>query len=278
MGKCVKIVTDECNEEVLLIATATSDLIRSFGSSRLTLESFPPQANFDSGDVQRLKECAEWADSVIAIERPGPNSDGEYKTMKGISMDHLVAPLEDIIGYRMNLPGNIISDFNNIDADGDVDVESKEKPINYSFLSIGIGDGGNEIGMGKVYDKIINSSSIPLGKDIACVVATKYLLTSSVSNWGGYAVAAALCIHHIRSQSQFHSPSIYRQFRRDSVSKYIVSPETEVKICTSMVESGARDGVSGQMEVSVDGMPFSVSIQVLNDLVILCLSESIVWS
>eukprot|EP01040_Poterioochromonas_malhamensis_P016454 gene16454-18669_t len=52
-------------------------------------------------------------------------------------------------------------------------------------------DGGNEVGMGKVYDKII-ASKIMNGKDIACVVSANHLIISSVSNWGGYALAAAI--------------------------------------------------------------------------------------
>jgi len=301
-------VTDECNEEVMLVAAAASGLIQSFGSSRVTLESFPPQANFDTGDIERLKECADWASAVIAIERPGPNYNGEYKTMRGKSMDHLVAPLEDIIGYRMNLPGNIISESdNNIDDDVDENVTfvSKEtvldgddanqltttttatchQIINQSFLSIGVGDGGNEVGMGKVYDKILASSTIPLNNEIACVVATTYLLTSSVSNWGGYAIAAALCIHHIRLQLQSPSSSNsnhhhhhHQTIIRDSVARFIVSEDTETNICTTMVEAGARDGVSGQMKVSVDGMDWNISLQVLRDLVSLCTLDSIDWS
>lgn len=288
MGKSVMIVTDECNEEVLLMAAAASGLTRSFGSSRLSLESFPPQISFNKEDAHRLKECADWASAVVAIERPGPNCNGEYKTMRGKSMDHLVAPLEDIIGYRMNLPGNIISEMDELDAsemqlDNAASLESDGSilNINHSFLSIGIGDGGNEVGMGKVYDKIIGSDKIPLSNEIACVVATTYLLTCSVSNWGGYAIAAALCAKHIHSHvasqttlAPTKKPSV---LIRELTAKFIVSEDVETKICTSMVEAGARDGVSGEMEVSVDGMSWDTSLRVLKDLVTLCISDSMKW-
>jgi len=59
-------------------------------------------------------------DVVIAIERPGPAADGSYYTMKGLKMDPLIAPLERLF----------------------------QKPI--MARRIAIGDGGNEVGMGKV--------------------------------------------------------------------------------------------------------------------------------
>ena len=52
------------------------------------------------------------------------------------------------------------------------------------------GDGGNEVGMGKVYPQLI-SSTITNAALIGCVVPTDHLLVCSVSNWGGYALAAA---------------------------------------------------------------------------------------
>jgi hypothetical protein len=44
--------------------------------------------------------------------------------------------------------------------------------------------------MGKIYDKVV-SSAITNAAQIACVVPTDHLLVCSVSNWGGYALAAA---------------------------------------------------------------------------------------
>ena len=58
------------------------------------------------------------------------------------------------------------------------------------FNPEGIGDGGNELGMGKVKDII--HRDIPNGPTIACAITSGYLLTAGVSNWGGYALATAL--------------------------------------------------------------------------------------
>lgn len=59
-----------------------------------------------------------------------------------------------------------------------------------SRTSTGIGDGGNECGMGKVVDAV--RAHIPRGDTIACVVPADNLLAVGVSNWGGWALAAAV--------------------------------------------------------------------------------------
>src|SRR5262249_7000446 len=57
------------------------------------------------------------------------------------------------------------------------------------LTTIGIGDGGNEIGMGKVPWEVIRGN-IPGGGLIACRVPTDYLIVCGVSNWGAYGLAA----------------------------------------------------------------------------------------
>ncbi len=101
LGKNIRILTDECNEEVLLMASAASGLNGRFNSGRFALESFPSQIKFDKSDALRLKEIADWCHCAVAIERPGPAADGSYKTMRGLIMDPFVAPLEDLIGVYM---------------------------------------------------------------------------------------------------------------------------------------------------------------------------------
>ena len=58
------------------------------------------------------------------------------------------------------------------------------------IVTIGIGDGGNEIGMGKVFERV--AANVQYGSEIACTVASDYLISAGVSNWGGYALAKAI--------------------------------------------------------------------------------------
>jgi hypothetical protein len=70
----------------------------------------------------------------VAIERAGPGADGGYYTMRARDMKHLVAPLEVLMAPAAARAGGLPRE------------------------TIGIGDGGNEVGMGKVLEKILTSS------------------------------------------------------------------------------------------------------------------------
>jgi D-glutamate cyclase len=103
--------------------------------------------------------------------------------------------------------------------------------------TIGIGDGGNEIGMGKIPWEVINAN-IPQGGLVACRVATNHLIVAGVSNWGAYALAAGVCA--------------LRGVRPDP---RLFDPDEERRILTVMVEQGQLvDGVLARPSVTVDGL------------------------
>ena len=58
--------------------------------------------------------------------------------------------------------------------------------------TIGVGDGGNEIGMGAFAKEV--AENIKFGDKICPTSATDILLPCGVSNWGCYAIQAALAI------------------------------------------------------------------------------------
>lgn len=102
LGKDVVILTDECNEEVLLACGAASGLMSHHTSSNnnndstsdgadsigytnkkvLKMESFPSKNDMDEREMHRLMSIAASVDLVIAIERAGPNFEGKYLTMR----------------------------------------------------------------------------------------------------------------------------------------------------------------------------------------------------
>lgn len=92
-GKDVVLITDECNEEVLLMCAAATDLT-SEQRARLVLQSFPPI--MEERDVERFENIRESINAVVAIERAGPNKEGKYLTMRARDMTHLVAPLDQL--------------------------------------------------------------------------------------------------------------------------------------------------------------------------------------
>ena len=105
------------------------------------------------------------------------------------------------------------------------------------IATIGIGDGGNEIGMGKVPRDTIRRN-IPNGELIACRVPTDHLIVAGVSNWGAYALAAGVLL-----------------LRGAKASPELFDPDRERRLLQVMVEQGPLvDGVTGQQTVTVDGL------------------------
>jgi len=283
IGKKVTLLTDECNEEVLLACAAASNLYEyGLNDENFTLEAFPPV--FTEKDDQRFGELYQSIDCLISIERAGPNHQKNYLTMRKRDMTHIIAPLE-YLGLQTSPDGSSFI-------------------LRQDIKTIGIGDGGNEVGMGKVYDKII-ASKIMNGKDIACVVSANHLIISSVSNWGGYALAAAIGLvslkHHLTHSSTETTPSPspviggsstansielsshatattatatvqeYKSFniRKDlintTINQFLPTNIEEINKCARIVSSGARDGISGKLEMMVDGMEIEKSLELLDE-------------
>jgi hypothetical protein len=68
------------------------------------------------------------------------------------------------------------------------------------IATLGIGDGGNEIGFGRILDAIQDiqpygrTCQCPCDKGIATIVKTDALVFAAVSNWGAYGVAAMVAL------------------------------------------------------------------------------------
>jgi len=163
-------------------------------------------------------------------------------------MSHLIAPLENILPYNDDL---------------------SPYPKPRKMRSIGIGDGGNEVGMGKVYGKVL-SSKIANAQEIACVVPTDHLIIASVSNWGGYALSAATAVLHATRLQKLDADSPIPNVTMTNVFHFLEellpTPEEEIGKCQRIIDAGARDGMTAKQELLVDGMPFSESLRVITEL------------
>jgi hypothetical protein len=113
-------------------------------------------------------------------------------------------------------------------------------------VTIGIGDGGNEIGMGKLPWATIRKN-IPNGGLVACRVPTDHLIVAGVSNWGAYALAAG--VRHLHSAPP--DPVLFDVGR-------------ESELLQLMVEAGPLvDGVTGERSATVDGLAFERYVEAL---------------
>ena len=150
---------------------------------------------------------------VVAIERCSVTESGRYLNM----------PRQDIAAYNAR-----------------TDYLFEEHPD-----TVGIGDGGNEIGMGKLKDIIPTVPNLP---DAPALTATTHLVITSVSNWGGYGFAASLSM-----------------LSGKNLLPYI---EEDQALIRKMVDLGGVDGMENAQVYKVDGFTLdenSKTLQMLHD-------------
>uniref|UniRef100_A0A8C0YHT7 D-glutamate cyclase n=1 Tax=Cyprinus carpio carpio TaxID=630221 RepID=A0A8C0YHT7_CYPCA len=170
-------------------------------------------------------------DHLVAIERSGRATDGNYYNMRGVNIKHLVDPIDDLFTTASTIAG---------------------------ITTTGIGDGGNELGMGKV--KAAVKAYMPNGNLIACDVAADFAITAGVSNWGGYAVACALyilnlCPIHWRYLHSGLGLSLTpdQQSLRMACLPTVAKEEEMLHI---LVKYGVRSGKTANLGLEVDGLTF----------------------
>jgi hypothetical protein len=148
---------------------------------------------------------------LISIERCGRTKDGRYLNMRGLDVSGQTAQIDFL--------------------------------FDPAIPSVGIGDGGNEIGMGNVADAVAAS-----GKLVAdpCVTRVSRLVIASVSNWGGYGLVAAL--------SAITGLDL------------LPSVEEERRLVERTAVLGAVDGTTGESDGKVDGFGPEVTAGILDDL------------
>ncbi|MFN0197732.1 MAG: glutamate cyclase domain-containing protein [Planctomycetaceae bacterium] len=184
---------------------------------------------------------------LISIERVGPSH-----TLASLEAQIRLnpAPIEkftnevplDERDRCHNMRGLIIDEFT-ADLHRLFDALPQYRP---SAKSIGIGDGGNEIGMGKIpWEELarrLPGATAPL---IPCRVSADWNILAGTSNWGAFALAAATLLHVGRME--FLQPW-------DS--------EHQRKVLEIMVAEGpAVDGVTRLPQATVDGLPLLTYLQ-----------------
>jgi hypothetical protein len=226
LGIKVVLATDPFCYRALEIGLAVSGLRKTV--SLVTLPS-PEQAGAMSvGDYwQWFADRAGPLTHLIALERVGPSHTLDSQP-SGEFLDEVPAEHHDRCHSMRGL-----------------DITEMMSPAHRLFetarqekiTTIGIGDGGNEIGMGKIPWDVIRRN-IPRGGLVACRVPTDYLIVCGISNWGAYALAAGVA--HLRGQP---------------LPEEMFDPRIEGELLQVLVERGGLvDGVTGAPEASVDAV------------------------
>jgi hypothetical protein len=115
------------------------------------------------------------------------------------------------------------------------------------ITTIGIGDGGNEIGMGRfLWEDIVAAVGSEPAARIACRVTTDFAILSGVSNWAAYALTLLTVVDRKRVD-------IARDW----------SEQQERELIEHLVRAGAIDGRTLQREPTIDGMPLEAYLDPL---------------
>jgi hypothetical protein len=165
--------------------------------------------------------------ALVAIERPGAGSNGEYHGGGGFEISSFTAKTDILFAAakKRNIP------------------------------TIGIGDLGNELGMGVVAEDV--KIHVPLGNVIAAVQAADVAVVANISNWGAYGVAACLAVL-VSNDAAFHDGN------------------EELRLIEACVRAGAIDPVGGQLRLCVDGTDARTNaamVDLLRSLVVLSQRE-----
>ena len=189
---------------------------------------------------------------LIAIERPGPSHTLESlaaQPREGLPpSERFVEEVPSQLWNRCHNMRGVPVDAHTAKAHRLFEIVREQR---LPTVTIGLADGGNEIGMGKFPWEVLRAaiSQGPGGK-IACRIATDYTLVAGVSNWAAYALTAGLCCLRGRREllATWNAAS-----QRDLI-EYLVR------------NSPVVDGVTKRREPTVDGLPADEYLQVLRDL------------
>jgi hypothetical protein len=136
-----------------------------------------------------------------------------------------------------------------------ISIDAHTEPLNRLFETdvptIGIVDGGNEIGCGRIpWDVLRRAVAHGSGEKIACRVATDHTIIAGVSNWGAYALGAAVAA--LRGQQA-------------AVAAW--TAEKQRALIEEMVaRGGAVDGLTKRREPTVDGLSLDDYLAVFNEI------------
>jgi hypothetical protein len=197
-------------------------------------------AFFDDGPGRTLTH-------LIAIERVGPSHDEESLLRQPRS--HSPPRAE----FLATVPADHRNRCHNSRG---IPIDASTAPLHLLFetrsarsnrpKTIGIGDGGNEIGMGVIpWEDLVRRLPRKEAACIPCRIATDWNIIAGTSNWGGFALAAATLACADRTDGLAPLDADFHQ-----------------NLLERMVADGpAVDGIRRRPEPTVDGLPFGTYIQ-----------------
>ncbi|WP_420583710.1 glutamate cyclase domain-containing protein [Ruegeria sp.] len=208
-------IRNTCQAAGLFPVTLEQAAIAKADQSLATIVKVPYTTDDAGGQAQAEALLADLKPELLfSTERVGRNEYGVYHSMRGID-------------YGMGRA--------RVDMLFDLALE-RGIPV------VAVGDGGNEIGMGKVADHV--KAHVPYGDTCQCgcgggigaVTGCDVLVTAACSNWGCTAIAAAMAA-------------------RAGHAGLLHTPEREALLLDTMVANGLINSTHGVVDDNVDGFP-----------------------
>ena len=167
--------------------------------------------------------------AIISVEKGGVNEKGHYHITVGINATkgHIRADELFFEGARRGIP------------------------------TMGVGDGGNEIGMGGIREKILEEfpflakCKCKCGGGVLSITKADRIIVGATSNLACYSMAAGLAANYGRPNSFFNA-------------------DEESRMALAAANAGAVDGILGYSSISCDGVPGRITnliVELLNMLV-----------
>jgi len=220
---CILLAEDTLLEQLGAVLTAAGLTVLPFEQAQIaskdgslavvSLRGFPVED--DTAKVAAKQILDELEPSLFfSTERVGRSERGVYHSMRGVDYGMKRARIDFVF----------------------------DEAIRRGIRTVAVGDGGNEIGMGIVADavrkhvKFGDKCACGCGSGIGAVTGADVLVTAACSNWGCYAIAAALAM-------------------RLGDARLLHSPELEAELLRRGVDVGLINSVVGIIDPNVDGIP-----------------------
>ncbi|TNV77673.1 hypothetical protein FGO68_gene4715 [Halteria grandinella] len=208
-------------------------------------------------ELHQLQTLSKECDAIVSIERPSVNPTGSYMTMRAIDIIDLTSEFDQHLFPQVGKP-----------------------KFNPNQALISIGDGGNEVGMGRVIELV--QKHITNGEKICANTVCDSLLVSDTSNFGGYALVNAMLIElfslykidQVTFSGLLPPPlaNLLESLQNDTSVKDFLHMHlgvtlTQEKLCADLcIKHGIKDGITKRVENTVDGLAFDVIVDIIEGM------------
>ena len=222
LGAVPVYVNEDCHADPII---ASSEAARPHGEAVRAGARPPPRRGH--------RECADGSVQDLGL---GPGDLRQVKPKAVVAAERLGAGANGIVHSATALPlTGPDAKFQGCIDIGEVVTEANKRGI----FSVGIGDHGNELGFGTIYDTVVKT--MPKGDQLATVVKTDVVIPAMMSNWGCYGIEA--CLAYLLKKPQL-----------------IHSPEMEKRIVQACLDAGGLEAMYCTTEFMVDGLDGETSM------------------